>query len=229
MPTNKRKAQSAKRKSTTKNDIVSQMSVENKTNFQQYKSYAKSPKFVVAGVVVLLIVLAFIFKGLFVAAVVNGQPISRLSVISQLEKQNGKATLDQLVSQVLIEQEASKKNINVSQSDIDAQVSTIGSQLKSQGVTLDDALSQRGMTRADLNSQVKLQLLMEKLVGPISISDKQITDYVSANKDQMTGLTDAQMKDQAKQALQQQELNSKAQTLIAQLQKQAKINYFVNY
>jgi len=64
--------------------------------------------------VVVLVVAAFLLKGLFIAALVNGQPISRFTVISELEKQSGKQALTSLVNQTLIFQEAKKKNITVS-------------------------------------------------------------------------------------------------------------------
>ena len=48
-------------------------------------------------------------RGLFVVALVNGEPISRIEVIKALEKQGGKATLDSLVTKKLIAQEARSK------------------------------------------------------------------------------------------------------------------------
>ena len=49
----------------------------------------RQPKVLIGLIVVILIVAAFLLKGLFIAALVNGEPISRLIVISELEKQSG--------------------------------------------------------------------------------------------------------------------------------------------
>jgi len=49
---------------------------------------------VIIAAVVVIGALAFYYKGLFIAATVNGVPISRLSIIEQLEKSSGKATLE---------------------------------------------------------------------------------------------------------------------------------------
>src|SRR4051812_42694523 len=65
---------------------------------------------IIAGAVVLLLVLYFA-KGLFIAAVVNGMPISRFEVIHQLEKSNGKAALDALVTRKLIADAAKKAGV----------------------------------------------------------------------------------------------------------------------
>ena len=66
-------------------------------------------KFFIPLVIILIAAILFYFKGLFVVALVNGVPITRIAVINELEKQGGKQTLSSLVNQTLILQEA--KNI----------------------------------------------------------------------------------------------------------------------
>jgi hypothetical protein len=72
----------------------------------------------------LIIVMSAVFfaRNYLIAAVVNGQPISRLTVIQDLERQGGKQTLDTLITKSLIKQEAKKKNITVSQADINSEL-----------------------------------------------------------------------------------------------------------
>ncbi len=192
--------------------------------------YVKNPRFWVGVGVVVLAVVVFLCRGLFIAATVNGEPISRLSVVQQLEKQSGKQALDNLVVESLVAQEANKRHITVSQKDIDAQIATIESQLKGQGVTLDAALSARGLTRADLVDQLRLQAYLNKMVGGAAVSDADVQSYIDKNKDTLpTDVSDDQLKAQVKQQLEQQAVQGKTQTFVADLQKKAKINYFVNY
>lgn len=218
---------------TTKKAAV-RKSVENTTSpslQKNIRTYARNPRLWVGVGVVVIVVLLFLFKGLFIAATVNGQPISRLSVVSQLEKQNGKQALSGLVVQTLVKQEAQKRHISVTQSDIDAQIKKIEDQLKGQGVTLDDALASQGMTRADLNDQLQLQTLVEKMVGTTSaVSDADVQKYIDDNKSSLpTNLSDSQLQAQVRSQLAQQNMQQEEQTFIANLQKQAKITYFVNY
>ncbi len=174
-----------------------------------------------AGIVVLL-VLAYFSKSLFIAAVVNGQPIPRSAVISELEKQGGKQTLSALITRALIIQEAKKRNITVSQKDIDAQLKTIENNVSRQGVTLDEALKQQGMTKNDLVDQIRLQLILQKIVGGnITVTDKEVEDYVSASKDVS--------KEQAKEQLKQQKEQQKIQDYLTQLKEKARVTYFVQY
>ena len=182
-------------------------------------------------IVVVLVVAAFLLKGLFVAALVNGQPISRLEVVSQLEKQGGKQALTSLVDQTLILQEAKKKKITVSQSEIDASLKQIEDSLKGQGQDLDTALAAQGMTKQDLLMQLKLRSLVEKLLADkIKISDKEIADYIETNKATLpTNLTGDELNKTVAEQLKQQKLGTASQSWLDELTKAAKINYFVNY
>src|SRR5260221_6386977 len=190
----------------------------------------KRPQLFIPVAILLAILVVYLLKSLFVVAIVNGALISRPSFESALEKQGGKQVLNTLVTQILVEQEASKKGIHVNQSDIDAQAKKIDQQLAAQGQTLDQALTARGMTRADFNQQIKLQDMIQKLLAnDIKVTDQEVQDYIDKNKDSLPqGQSDAQIKASVTQQLQQEKLSTKAQALIQKLLAQAHISYFVN-
>ncbi len=180
--------------------------------------------------IAIVILLAVYFKNVFIAAMINGEPISRFSVVNALEKQNGKKTLDNLITKKIILQEAKKKNITVTQNEIDSEIKKITANLQSQGSTLDQVLTSQGMTMSDLNDEVKIQITINKLVGDATATEKEIDDFVVANKGQMTGgITEAQFREQATVALKQQKLQAKTQEFIKNLQGKAKIIRFVSY
>jgi foldase protein PrsA len=193
--------------------------------------YVKNPRLWVGVGVVVVALALFFFKGLFIAATVNGQPISRLAVVSQLEKQGGKQALDNLIVENLIRQEAQKRHVSVSQSDIDGQIKKIEDQLKGQGMTLDNALAAQGLTKSDLVDQLTIQALLTKMIGnSVSVSDADIEKYIAANQDNLPkDLSDADLKSQVRSQLEQQQLQTKTQAFVATLQKNAKITYFVGY
>lgn len=198
---------------------------------QKSSNKLRQPKVFVPLIIIVLVVLAFLLKGLFVAALVNGQPISRLTLVAELEKQGGKQTLSSLVNQTLILQEAKKKNISVSQEEIDIQSKQIEDSLKKQGQNLDTALAVQGMTRQDFLMQLKLRSLVEKLLaGQIKVTDKEVSDYIEKNKDTLpTNLKEDEIKKGVMQQLKQQKLASASQSWLAELNKNAKVMYFVNY
>ena len=193
--------------------------------------YLRQPKMFVPLTIAVLILLALLFKGFFVAALVNGQPIARLTIIQELEKQGGKQTLSSLINQTLILQEAKKKNIEVSQEEIDKSAKQIEESLKQQGQNLDTALAVQGMTRQDFLMQLRLRGLVEKLLADqIKVTDKEVSDYIEKNKDTIpTNLKEDEIKKGVKEQLKQQKLASKSQEWLTGLAKSAKINYFVNY
>ena len=198
---------------------------------EEISNKLRQPKVFIPLIVIVLAVVAFSLKGLLVAALVNGQPITRLAVIAELEKQGGKQTLISLVNQTLILQEAKKKNIEVSQKEIDDAAKKIENSLKTQGQNLDTALAMQGMTRQDFLMQLKLRSLVEKLLADqIKVSDKEVADYIEKNKDTLpTNLKESEIKAGVVGQLKQQKMASASQSWLANLTKNAKINYFVNY
>ena len=182
------------------------------------------------GIVGIIFVVAFFFKGMLVAATVNGQPISRLSVIQKLEKQGGKNTLDSLVTTKLIENEAKKKGIAISDDEINQEIKKIEASVTQQGGTLDQALLQQGMTRDDLKENVKNQKIIEKLIADkIIVTDAEVNKYIADNKTTIPEGKEAETKEQTMNQLKQQKFQQEAQSWVASLKTAAKINYYVTY
>lgn len=191
----------------------------------------KQPNVFIGLIVVILIVGAFLLRGLFFVAFVNGEPITRLAVISELEKQGGKQALSSLINQTLILQEARKKKVTASQSEIDASLKKIEDSLKAQGQNLDTALAVQGMSRQDLMMQLKLRILVEKLLADkVKVTSAEVADYIAKNKESLpTDQTADQLNKSVEEQLKQQKLGTESQTWLQELNKNAKINYIVNY
>lgn len=200
---------------------------QNKDNFG--KNVSQKQIKTIAAIVILTAVLYFA-KGLFVAALVNGKPISRFAVVSQLEKQGGKNVLDSLIVDTLIQNEAEKRKIKIDQKEVDAQLATIQKNVESQGSTLDQALASQGMTKDQLTEQIKLQTMLNKMVNQnVMISDKEIDDYINSNKDQLPQTDSASLRSQVKKQLTSQKIDQETQKFIQDLRSKANITYFVNY
>jgi parvulin-like peptidyl-prolyl isomerase len=181
-------------------------------------------------IIVIVIGLVAIFvsnKGLLVAAVVNGKPIYRWQLNSVMTSRYGQQTLDSMVSQRLVDEEAKKAGITVTQAEIAKKESDLVVSLGG-NVSLDDVLAYQGMTKPDFEDQIRLQLTVEKLLGKdITITDAQITDYIATNSSTLTATDEAGLKEEAKQAIFSQELNSKLQTWFADVKAKASILRFL--
>lgn len=202
---------------------------EEKTSY--IKEKIRNPRVFALFIIIIIAGLLFYFKGLFVAAIVNGEPITRLSLISQLEKKDGKQMLSTLVTQTLILQEAKKRKIDVNQQEIDADIKRIETGLSSQGQTLDQAMLAQGITKEDLVKDIRIQKLVEKMfVKDVKVTDSEVADFIDKNQSSIpTNLTPDDVKKQVRQQLEQQKLSTIFQTWLDSAQKNAKIQYFVNY
>ncbi len=206
------------------------------TEMDTERNMNKKAKFPLILILILaLAAVLFYFKSIFIVALVNGQPISRASVISDLEKQGGKKVLDSLIVRTLIQQEAQKKNINVAQSDIDKEVKKIEANFSQQGQNIDQLLAMQGMTKKDLQEQIKIQVMLEKLLGDkVKVTEKEIDQYLAQNKNAAgdtgsTTPTPTPAREQIRQQLSQQKMQSEAQKYVEELRKKAKITQFVTY
>src|SRR3972149_1263490 len=125
----------ASRKKTTKRVAVRKSApVESSKEVLDTKSkprqFLSRRKVLIGFLIVLAIVFVYYFKGLFVAALVNGQPITRLDVIQELEKRGGQQTLSSLITQALILQEARKQGVDVTKTEVDDEVKKVEDNLK---------------------------------------------------------------------------------------------------
>lgn len=188
-------------------------------------------KILIVSFIIALAALGYIAKGLFVAALVDGYPVTRLSVVRELEKQGGSQILDNLVTKRIILSEASSKGITVSEDDINKELKTIEDAVSAQGMTLDQALSMQNQKKEDLVEQIRIQKIVEKILGDkLSVTDKEIEEYFAANKDVYgAGAKLEDVKEEIRKDLIQSKLSSEYQTWIAGLKEKAKVLYFVNF
>ena len=173
----------------------------------------------------------FALKGLFIAATVNGSPISRLSVIQELERGSGKAVLESLVVKRLIDNEADKKGIEISDDEVNAELVKVEIQIKAaQGRTLDEALASQGMLLETLKKQIVIQKELEALLADkIQVTDADKEKFIADNKIEIPKGEEVSYNDQITQEIKQQKLNAESKTFVDSLKAANTIRYFVNY
>lgn len=203
--------------------------MENKVGGMSVKVHKST--LVIAAVILIAAGILYFGRGLIVAAVVNGQPISRLEVVQETEKQSGKQALTSLIRNILVEQEARKENVTVTEKQIDDQIKKVETNLSKQSQNIDQVLAQEGMTKADLRKVIRLDLLVTKMVEKdVKVSDKEVTDYIEKNRDILPkDQSESQLKKSVADRLKQQKLSQKASEWLAGLEKNAKIVRFVDY
>jgi parvulin-like peptidyl-prolyl isomerase len=185
---------------------------------------------VIIGIIIIFGALLFYCKGLFIAATVDGAPISRISVIRQLESESGKKALEDMIIKQLLNKAAREKGIKITSEDIDAEIQKIEEQVKAQGGTLDEMLSAQGMTRESVSEQIMLQKKIEKLLeDKVQVTDEEAEKLVADSKVTVPKGEEEKFKTQAKEQIRVQKMNNELGAYIESLKTQAKIRYFVNY
>jgi hypothetical protein len=236
----------ATRKTTPKKKTVTKKAVAKKVERKTQPSLAEklaqtttttsspAPKisnkklFVVFLIAVVVFVL-YILKDKYIAAVVNGQPVYRHTLHMELEKQAGQQALDGLVTKTLIYQEAKKQNVEVTQEEVDAQLSEIEAGLAAQGQTLDEIIALQGLTKEDVIEQIKLQLMIEKMVGDeVVVTDEAVDDYMEQNADFLPEDADEEeLKASVREQLRQQQLSLQIQEWIEDIQDKAEVKNYL--
>lgn len=240
------KAKTTKKTTTTKKTVALKKDTSKKatsfslSNFKvmtlsDIRNTVTNPKnrrsLILSSAIIIVAIVLFLGRGLLIAATVNGQPVSRLAIISELEKQSGKAVLDSVVTKMLVVQEAKKKNVEASSKDIDAEIAKIKKQFKDQGQDLDSLLASQGLTQEKFRDEVKIQILVTKLLGDkAKVTDKEFKDFMDKNKDIVPAGEDQKTAEaNLRTQLEQQKLAQQYQSWIQNVKKDAAIQYFVNY
>ncbi len=181
---------------------------------------------------ILLVLGAFLFtRGFIVAATVNGSPVSRLSVIQELEKTAGKATLETIINKKLVESELSRLNLKADVEDVSKRISELEAQISAQGGTLGEVLISEGMTMELLGKQIETTLRLEQVLAPKTlVTDEEVEAFIKTGDSPLpTGAEGDAIKLKVKNQLQQQKFQTEAQQWVADVTKEAKIKYYVSY
>ncbi len=192
-----------------------------------------SKKYWWVAVLVLIVGGLWLTRGLWVVATVNNEPIWRYTIVKQLEQQAGAAALEEQVTQILIIQEAQKQNLTVSAEEIDSEVEKFKQQLEEQGqgLTLEVALAQQGITEEDLRKNIMFQKYIEVLLADkVEVSDDETKEYFDLNQaffgEEQT-LED--VKDQVVAQVKSQKLQQEFQPWMAEIRDSANITNFFEY
>ncbi len=207
----------SKNKKITVSDNIAQVS--------KPKFIVTKPLVVSLAILVIALGLIFTLKNQFIVAWVNGQPVTRLELISELEKTSGKKTLDYLVTKTLIFQEAKKENVTVTDTEMNTQLKSLKDNITKSGQNYQALLDAQGITEDQLKEQIKIQKMVDKMAGKgITVTDAEVTDYINKNKDQLPKTATAEeLITQVKNQLLQQKISDKTQTWLKALRDKAKI------
>src|SRR4051794_22628302 len=116
-------------------------------------------------------------------ATVAGDNITKDDLYNALVKDYGKATLDTLISNKIVELEAEKQKIKVTDAEIQKELDVLYQQYGDED-TLKQQLEASGSSLEALKKDIVSYVETRKLIEPsIKITDKDMNAYFEANKD----------------------------------------------
>jgi len=202
----------------------------NKKRFISFIKWFSLKRIIIIAVVIIVLGAAFYFRSLFVAATVNGTVITRLDVIKSLESQSGKAALESLINERLVNMEAADKNVSVSEEEVNAEFSKIEKTLAEQGTTLEAALADNGLTKEEIAKRITAQKKLEKMLADkINVTDAEVEQYIKDNGITLPAGKEAEAKVSLKEQISSNKISEESQKFVQDLNTKAKIKYWVNY
>ncbi|MDP3974313.1 MAG: SurA N-terminal domain-containing protein [Candidatus Daviesbacteria bacterium] len=177
-------------------------------------------------VIVGVLLLALYKKEWFIAATIDGTPITTLELFSRMNQQFRTQTINQIVNEKIILMEASKKQVAVSSSEIDQKIGELETQVGGREV-FENLLTQQGQTRDSLKEQVRLQLIIEKLyANEATISAEEVDKFLETNSALLTSTDSAKQREEAKETIKQQKLSQIFSEKFQQIRQSADIKIY---
>lgn len=188
--------------------------------------FKKSKKFYIVVIIAGLLLLAIYKKSWFVAATVNGVPVTNLELQMRLNQQFRSQTLNQLINEKVILGEATKNNVVVTDTDINKKITEVETSVGG-AQSLDALLTQQGQTRQSIRQQIKLQLTIEKLyANEATVSAEEVTQFIEQNREQLQATDSAGQQKESYEALKNQKLSQLFSQKFQELRQKAKIQIF---
>mgnify|MGYP001589285971 CR=1 FL=1 len=193
---------------------------------ENFLDFLKSKKLYLIILILGILLLAVYKKSWFIAAIVNGTPVTNLELQSKLNTQFKTQTLDQMINEKIILLEATKNNALPTQQEIDQKIAELEESVGGKD-TLDSLITQQGQTRSGLKDQIMIQLAITKLYDKeATVSADEVSKFIETNKDQLRATDSAGQQAEATNALKQQKLSQIFSQKFQELRQKANIKIF---
>jgi foldase protein PrsA len=114
-------------------------------------------------------------------ATVNGDKITKTALYDRMIKENGATTVDQMITELLVEQEAKKTNNTVTPAEVDAEIAKVKASVGGEDAFA-QALASNNMTLDQLKDRVKFQVKVQKILSKdIKTDDATLQEYFKAH------------------------------------------------
>lgn len=198
-------------------------------SFSEQKSNKKKPKylFLLVLLIAVITVVGYFFRDKFIIAIVNGKPIFRFEVSQKLFSSFGKETLENIIVEKLIEEEAKKQSVLVSKEDLDKELDKVGKSLGN-NMKLEDVLKFQGVSLDDFKKQLIIRLQVNRILEKkTTITPEELDKFLKDNAKLLVATVEAERKAEAQEKLKEQKINEQVQKWVNDLLAKAKVSRFL--
>lgn len=193
---------------------------------ERITNFKTSKTFYIILIIAGILLLATYKKSWFVAALVNGAPVTNLELQMKLNQQFRTQTLNQLINEKIILSEAGKMEATPTEQEIDTKIAELETNVGGKE-TLDSLLAQQGQTKTSLRDQIRVQLAITKLYeNEATVSAEEVSTFLAENREVLQATDSASQEKEAYDALKNQKLSQIFSQKFQELQSQAKIQIF---
>lgn len=150
--------------------------------------FKKGKKRYLIGLVITAAVIGLLITGFSrsdAVAEVGDETITKDELYDEMAASSGEAALDTMITEKVVNAEAEKAEVEITQKEIDEEKATLEESYGG-AEALESAVSQSGLEMEDLEKQIETTLKVEKLMeADISVSDEEIETYYDENKDEL--------------------------------------------
>ena len=169
------------------------------------------------------------YKGQFIAATVNYQPISRFNLNKSLTEKYGEVVLDELINQALVQDLIKKNGVEVTDTDIEEEVANLKLQLGGDEV-FEATLAQYGLNLDQLKERLQVTIGQRKLASVMfspEVTDEEVLEYYTQNEASLEGRPLSEIQEDIKASLLDQKLQQEFSTWFAEQREAATIRSFI--
>ncbi len=118
-----------------------------------------------------------------VVARVNNEVITKDELYDYLVKENGQAAINTLIANKIIDLEAKKQNVKVTDEEVEKEIDKIAEQYGGRE-TFEQFLGMYGASLDDIKENIKVNIKIEKLLGSdVKITEDEMKTYFEENKE----------------------------------------------
>ena len=163
-----------------------------------------------------------------VVAMVNEEPIYHDAFIDRLLKAFGQQTIEEMINEKLILQEAERQGIEVSQKEIDAEFAKIREQFITEE-QWEEALASSGITAVDLRRQLEIELILYELLGDqLAVSESEINEMYEIYSEQYGDVDEDLLRAHIAEQILGEKFQEAVNNLLVELRQEAEIEVFLS-